>query len=205
MKNWKKSNVLHDTASAYFQSRKRTAQEAFSEKELDEPKRKNGRFDPGSKLERLEESLRRIFEAKEETGDVCFVVGEEQVKAHRKMIEGRSEYLDNLFDRIDPDQEKRDKVSVELIDNREEFEEILFFFYTQQIHLDGMKKAIKFLKYADALQIDELRKFCLGYIFNELHYENATALLKLAEAKKCDSARNLSSIYLFKFCVSCAR
>ena len=144
--------------------------------------------------ETLHTDMRDLYESAETT-DITFVVGEEEIQAHKHILMERSNYFASMF-QSGMKECQTDRVEIKDVE-AEIFEEVIEFLYSGLLPNNINAIAMDLLPIADRYEVDQLKKMCEAAIRRNLSVENVIDALLLAEVHDCKFLM-ASCIPLFK-------
>lgn len=117
-------------------------------------------------------------------GDVTFVVGGEEIRAHRYMLISRSAVFQSQLTH----QRMSQEIQVEDIEPHI-FKKMLQFIYTDDVDFN-FSSAMKLFKAASKYGIEDLKKLCFNKMKENISKENVCPLLKMAYDTNCQSEKD---------------
>lgn len=127
----------------------------------------------------LSQDLKKIFTDDHSTSDICFVVNDQEIKAHKSIVSARSPVFAAMFS-ADMKEKLTHRVDIQGIEPNI-FKAILLFLYTDQVQLTKANGA-DLLAAANQYSIPLLKARCEEYLYSQnLTTENCAERLILAD------------------------
>ncbi len=147
---------------------------------------------PGSTLN---SHIQLLFDNGSNT-DVCFLVNDQEIRAHKLILSSRSPVFAAMFDH---DMKEKRSGIVDIVGiSPDTFRTVLRFMYTDQVELKKEEDAKKLIAAADKYKLDLLRMECEKFLIRGLTWSNCLELLILSDLHKCTHLRETAMKFIRK-------
>lgn len=160
---------------------------------------KNVAYNRIDTLGKLSDDLKAAL-VSDELKDVKFLIGDQEIKAHKVVLAARSPVFRKMFATKMKESNSNEVVISDI--SYDTFEEMLFFIYSGNITSDFPTLVMDLFAASHKYQLEDLKKLCGTEISENLSEENAAAVLEFAEIYDCGENIKKEAFSLCKRCVT---